>query len=158
MNKTGKIILAIIIIVIAVLVCYNTFGKNGLNVKEDEKENVVVEENVTVEEENTTVNEVENEVEPENETTVENVVENKEAPKSSATVYESDTDTGSTNKKEEAINLVKEKWGEDSTVSFTCDSITVNGEYIIAVISNEKATVLNYFRVNLDNKTVVVDY
>ena len=56
------------------------------------------------------------------------------------------------------LKLVKEKWGEDDTVSFTCDSITSDGEYVVAVNSIQKASVLNYFRVNLEKKTVVVDY
>ena len=39
-----------------------------------------------------------------------------------------------------------------------CDQVTSNGEYIIAVVSLETASVRNYFRVNLNNKTVEVKY
>ena len=74
------------------------------------------------------------------------------------TAYNENSQVGTTNKKQEAINLVKEKWGEDSTVSFSCDSVTSNGEYIIAVTSLETATVRNYFRVNLEKKTVTIEF
>ena len=56
------------------------------------------------------------------------------------------------------INLVKEKWGEDNTVTYRCDSVTAEGEYIIAVVSTQSATVKNYFRVNLANETVIIEY
>lgn len=156
MGKSAKVLIAVVVIAIAVLICYNTLGKKGP--VSTETDNTIVEEN-TVEneviEDNTVNNEVENEVVNE---VVENKVETPSVPKSSANAYESDSDVGSTNKKEEAIKLVKEKWGEDDTVSFTCDSITSDGEYVVAVNSKEKASVLNYFRVNLEKKTVVVDY
>ncbi len=76
----------------------------------------------------------------------------------SSIAYEDDSDNGSTEKKEQAIALVKEKWGEDDTVSFRCDSVNEQGEYIIAVISKASAIVKNYFKVNLESKTVEVDY
>ena len=63
-----------------------------------------------------------------------------------------------TNKKQEAIDKVKEVWGEDNTVTYRCDSVTNDGEYIIAVVSTETMTVKNYFRVNLEKNTVEVDY
>ena len=73
-------------------------------------------------------------------------------------IYESEKDVGSTNRKQEAINLVKEYWGADDTVTFSCDSVTSKGEYIIAVTSKTTASVSGYFRVNLETKSVEVDY
>jgi hypothetical protein len=81
-----------------------------------------------------------------------------EVPISNNDIYEEDSDVGTTDKKLEAIELAKEKWGADETVSFRCDSVTSNGEYIIAVVSNETATVSTYFIVNLEKRTVEVDY
>lgn len=117
--------------------------------------------------ENITNTAVENEVENE---IVENKVENTEVKDMqdgdekletkdfTTSVYESSSEVGTTNKKEEAISLVKAQWGEDNTVTFSCDSVTQDGIYIIAVTSKERAVVLNYFRVNLATKTVEIDY
>ena len=63
-----------------------------------------------------------------------------------------------TDKKQQAIDLVKEKWGEDDTVTFRVDSTTSKGEYVVAVISKDSVKVKNYFIVNLENMTVEVDY
>ena len=54
--------------------------------------------------------------------------------------------------------MVKQKWGEDDTVSFICDHVTEDGEYMIAVISNSFFEVQNYFRVNIENNTVYLEY
>ncbi len=161
MSRNTKIIIAVILIILVIVICCFTFMKKD---KDDTKsnENVIanetaieniVEENVV---ENSVVNEiVENKIVEEKE---EPIIENVTEVKPQGTVYESKTDTGTTDKKQEAIGLVKEKWGEDSTVTFRCDSVSSKGEYIIAVVSKETATVKNYFKVNLKTKTVEVDY
>ena len=168
MNKTIKIILSIIcVIALFIGVVFATFKLTAkdIEVNNQPEENKSVTETI-IDEENA-VNE--NNVEPENvideDNTVQNttvVPENKTNPKPtdvvpSSAVYEN-SDVGTTDKKEQAINLVKAQWGEDSTVTFRCDSVTSSGEYIIAVVSSETASVKNYFIVNLDKKTVMVDY
>ncbi len=75
-----------------------------------------------------------------------------------AEIYDTNTDLGSTDKKEEAINIVKNMWGEDNTVTYRCDSVTSDGKYIIAVVSTQTASVKNYFKVDLNTKTAEVDY
>ena len=120
----------------------NTNSLNENSTSEDENTNT----NVTVE---NTVETVTPEVTPENTDTV---------PITNNQVYESNTDLGSTEKKQEAINIVKSMWGEDSTVTYRCDSITSDGKYIVAVVSLETASVKNYFRVDLTTKTAEVDY
>lgn len=155
-NNKVKICIAIIAVILVIVICAVVFNKSENT--NDVNSNTV---------ENVTNTEVENEIEN---TTIENatventvteqVVENEqlETKDFSNSVYESSSDAGTTNKKEEAINLVKKQWGEDNTVTFTCDSITSDGIYIIAVTSKERAVVLNYFRVDLANQTVTVDY
>ena len=98
-------------------------------------------------------NSVENEI-----INTEPIIENVIEVKPQGTVYESNSNAGTTDKKQDAIALVKEKWGEDPTVTFRCDSVSNNGEYIIAVVSKESASVKNYFKVNLATKTVEIDY
>lgn len=156
MSKNAKIVIAVVFIVLVIIICCMTLGKN--KEKKDDNintENVVTNEVIEKEDENV-VNEIEsNRVENEVE---EEIIENVTEVKPQGTVYETNSNAGTTDKKQDAIALVKEKWGEDSTVTFRCDSVSSNGEYIIAVISKETAIVKNYFKVNLDTKTVEVDY
>ncbi len=159
MSRNTKIIIAVILVILVIVICCFTFmkkdkkeSKNNENVIANEIVENTVEENVV---DNSIVNEtVENKVVEEKEPIIENVTE----VKPQGTVYESNADTGTTDKKQEAIALVKEKWGEDPTVTFRCDSVSANGEYVIAVVSKEAASVKNYFKVNLKTKTVEVDY
>ena len=154
MSKNTKIIIAVVLVILVIVLCFSKIGKN----KENELKNealTVTNEIIEKEDEN-----VENEVE---ENTVENeveeeIVENVTEVKKQGTVYESNSNAGTTDKKQDAIALVKEKWGEDSTVTFRCDSVSNDGSYIIAVVSKETATVKNYFKVDLSTKTVEVDY
>lgn len=147
--KALKVIIAILVICLVIILCYKTFGNKPTT------ENV--ENEIANTEEIDIVNEVENNLENEvvNETIEENIVE-VENVTAKDNAYESNSDVGSTNKKEEAISLVKEKWGEDNSASFRCDSVRSDGTYIIAVIKDGE--VKNYFKVNLDTKTVEVDY
>lgn len=159
MSKNAKIVIAVVFVVLVIIIFCLTFGKN-----KDKQDNNVGTENVVTNEvvENESENEnVVNETESntvENEVVEEEIIENVTEVKPQGTVYESNSNAGTTDKKQDAIALVKEKWGEDSTVTFRCDSVSSNGEYIIAVVSKESATVKNYFKVNLDTKTVEVDY
>lgn len=166
MNKKNVIIVMILIvvaIVIAIVAGYFTFKlirKEDRNI--DNPENNVATEagmikNETIENklENTSV--IENKVNEETNTTI-TEPNTGTAVVPSSVIYETNPDAAATDKKQEAIELVKKEWGEDSTVSFRCDHVTENGEYRIAVISKETASVKNYFTVNLQNKTVEVEY
>lgn len=157
MDNKIKIIIGIVAIILVITICAVTFGK---------KENIEEVNSNTVENSVTTNTEVENKIENR---VIENKVENatktpvvedeKLATEDfSTSVYENNSDVGTTNKKQEAINLVKAQWGVDDTVEFSCDSITKDGIYIIAVTSKERAVVVSYFRVDLAAKTVTVDY
>jgi len=166
------IIIAVVLIIVAFRVSFaitrknNETNFNNNTVQENKvKENKTVE-NTTIENESKNENKiVENKVvDTSNKNVTDKVVPaNQSAPTTgtsvapSSVVYES-TDIGSTDKKQQAIELVKKQWGDDNTVSFRCDSVTSEGEYIIAVVSTETASVKNYFRVNINTKTVEVDY
>ena len=162
MSKSTKIIITVILILIVLVVIVFAFTnpKKGLNENttntanetNNSIENKISQENIL--EENTVQNKIQNQNISQQDDKVESVT--NIVPQ--GTAYSSDSDTGTTNKKQEAIELVKQKWGEDSTVAFSCDSVTSDGEYIIAVTSLETATVRNYFRVNLKNKTVTIEF
>ena len=154
-----KIVIGIVCIILVVLLCI-TFSKNG-NIQNEVNNTVNKVENVVNETKNEVTN-VANDVleddKKENTVSNSNEVVTLEPSVSNNNIYEQNSDVGTTDKKQEAIDLVKAEWGEDSTVSYRCDSVTSNGEYIIAVVSKETTAVKNYFRVNLAQKTVEVDY
>lgn len=162
MSNKMKIIIAVVVILLTVVCGVSAFYVTS---NHDEDNNNIVENNTIIENEFIEENIVDENTMQENGVKLENntqnttpVIENVTSVAPQGTAYESNSDVGTTNKKQEAINLVKQEWGEDSTVTFSCDSVTAKGEYIIAVTSLETATVKNYFIVNLENKTVTVDY
>lgn len=156
MNKKIAIIVVCIILVV-ISVCAVFFSKKG-NEENNTIDNEVVE-NILKE----------NEIKPENiaeENKVENeVVEPVQTEPNTGTsvvpssaIYESNSDVGTTDKKQQAIDLVKNYWGEDSDATYRCDYVDSNGEYIIAISSIQSASIKGYFRVNLENKTVDIEY
>lgn len=141
-------IIAICVIIIILLCVYGTKGKKTENIENSTTENVA--ENIleNVADENNT-----------KENTVTEKIENTSSEYSiTNNIYDQNTGVGTTDNKQKAIDLVKNTWGEDSTVSFRCDSVTNDGIYIIAVVSKETMSVKNYFRVNLETGDVEVDY
>lgn len=167
MEKKVKIIIVVVLIIILLGIGVFAFSRGSKNENLADN-NVVNEENII----NNVVNEniVQNEVEEIVEDPVEEETPKVEEQSNTATtttsnttyqsqkVYESNENVGTTDKKEQAINLVKEYWGQDDDATFRCDSVTTNGEYIIAVSSKKSATVSGFFRVNLENKTVEVEF
>ena len=165
MDKKIVSIIILIIIIIAALV-YTYKNNNTVNVNIEATQNItevneIKEENTIAE--NTEIIENVNEntysADNQNVNTVQNaIIQDNLISSPEKNIYESEKDVGSTNKKQEAINLVKEYWGEDDKVTFTCDSVLSKSEYIVAVVSKKTASVSGYFRVNIDTKTVEVDY
>lgn len=164
MEKKNIIIFVVLVIVAIVLAIFAGIATFNLTKKDNKQAeaNTVNETNSTVVARYELTNEVqysiqmEDDVLPDTNTTTEPNTGTSVVP--SSAIYETNPDVGATDKKQEAIELVKKEWGEDSTVSFRCDHVTENGEYMIAVTSLETATVKNYFKVNLENKTVEVEY
>lgn len=103
---------------------------------------------------NTSTNVVENEAE-EN-TTTNNIPSNVTAPQNAVT--SGDDDRLAESKQSQALELVKQKWGTDSKVYFTNESVKSNGEYIVAVRDKSTTEVKQYFKVNIDTGSVEVDY
>ena len=161
MKDGVKIILGIIVlgVIIGLCVFYTdtaTVDNNG-NIATTEKQDVVEDKVAKEPEVSNTANEIK-EDDSNDVSKVENVTTTVLAQHTGSNIYETNSDVGSTSEKEKAINMVKQKWGEDDTVSFICDHVTEDGEYMIAVISNSFFEVQNYFRVNLENNTVYLEY
>ena len=157
MSRNTKIVIAVVLIVIVVVVLCCTLGgkKEDTNITNETSVNSIAEENIVEENEVDTIT-IENEVE--NEVDEEPIIENVTELEPQGSVYETNSDIGTTDKKQQAINLVKEKWGQDESVTFRCDSVTTKGEYIIAVVSKNGSGVKNYFKVNLEKKEVEIHY
>lgn len=162
MKKHGYIIIIILALALGIVSCIitmrvgttETIGNENYvdetviaaqNTKNETVENEIVQNTI----ENITTNVVENAT---NEVHVENTI----TPNNIKNAYEADL--GTTDNKQEAIELVKKTWGEDSSVTFRCDSVSPDGKYIVAVVSLDTASVKNYFKVDLNTKTVEVDY
>lgn len=73
-------------------------------------------------------------------------------------VTSGDDDKLAENKQNQAVELVKQKWGSDSKVYFTNESVNSKGEYIVAARDKSSTEVKNYFKVNIETGTVEVDY
>ncbi len=152
--------------IIALLICIAVIGVtfwmlNDIKKKVDLQANKP-EKNTNIVNNNQIENEIKNEntVEPENtviENTIENTVENNTAKKTTQINTMVPYKPTSTNKKEEAINLVKKNWGEDDSVDFSFEYINEKGEYVVSVKDKSTATVRCYFKVNITNGSVELD-
>lgn len=165
MDRNVKIIIIVVLLVILLGIC--TFAYTRRNEAQNVENNIANEENLVEENniiENNDIQEqivddpVEDDTNEEIDVTEPVSTTIPETTYQSQKAYEASDTVGTTDKKEEAINLVKEYWGPDDTVTYRCDSITTDGEYIIAVTSTETATVKGFFRVNLENKSVTVEF
>lgn len=58
---------------------------------------------------------------------------------------------------QKAIQIVKENWGEDSTVYFRYDDITAKGEYIICVRDKETTNALYFYTVNVETGAFTIE-
>lgn len=154
-NKLFFIIGIVILIVLIVILINNKRKKN--TVSAENQNNIEINDETDNEFENSISEEIINEIEKamqnklEEENAIANITDNKKTSSNKTT-------PGITDKKQEAIELVKKEWGEDSSVNFAFDYVNEKGEYVIAVKDNVTATVKNYFKVNLTTKKVEVDY
>ena len=66
-------------------------------------------------------------------------------------------DLDSVSDKEKAIKLVAEEWGEDSSVYYTNEGVS-SGYYIVAVRDKSNTSVKMFYKVDVNNNTVEVDW
>lgn len=66
-------------------------------------------------------------------------------------------DLSDSSEKEKAITLVAKEWGEDSSVYFTNEGIS-SGLYIVAVRDKSNTSVKMFYKVDLKNNTVEIDW
>ena len=153
MKKALKFIVPGICILVVGITFYMIFDiQNKVEEKNYGTENIadndeeIEEENIT---DSNTANVEDEEVEN-NTTEADNTVEDDNLM--------SEEDKSANSNQEKAINLVKEYWGEDSSVYFTNEGTNSKGEYIVAVRQKTSTTVDDYFKVNIETEEVEVDY
>ncbi len=164
-KKILKYIIPILCVIVVGVAFYMIFDiKNKVDeslYNTDDISNVTNDDIVEKDISNDIINEV-NEIDEVDENTISNetnkVVENKVDTKADREAVEEKTDEGSTTKKQQAIELVKKEWGEDSSVSYRCETVNSKGEYVVAVIMKSSGSVKAYFNVNLETKSVQIDY
>ena len=111
--------------------------------------------NVVVENKAQSNNIVENVVDNQVKEKVENKVET--SPKTNSNSEVTSEDLSNSSEKEKAVTLVAKEWGEDSSVYFTNEGVS-NGLYIVAVRDKSNTSVKMFYKVDLKNKTVEVDW
>lgn len=70
-----------------------------------------------------------------------------------APITSTDKASNTTDKKQTAIDIVKESWGEDNDVLFDC-YVNSNGEYIVSITDIQSGKVLTYYQVNLETRKI----
>lgn len=155
--------ICVLVVVLTFVLLFDMKNKAS-KIADSRNANEVNSENV-VDNTNTNTNTVENIVDEnsvQNET-VENTntntnTTNEEVKTPQTAVTSGDDDKLAENKQKQAIELVKQKWGTDSKVYFTNESVNSKGEYIVAARDKSSTEVKNYFKVNIETGTVEVDY
>lgn len=100
---------------------------------------------------------VDNEIDENN--VIENTTENSVSETESNTVSNNSTNKNSSKNKEEiALNMAKEKWGNDNSVSFRNSGTDENGRYIVKVIDAETTNVVVWYYIDVDNNKIETKY
>ena len=154
MNK--KIIYVVIAVVV---VCAGVIiGKNIINnentVETSKNYNNLLNENKIVNKTNTAENKIGNEATNEIQNEVENTVgqENIEEEHINS---ESKEDVDTKDDKEKAIEIAKEDWGEDDSVSFKFDRIDSKGNYIVVVRDKATTNALKWYTIDVEEEKVI---
>ena len=157
MKDKDKVILAIIAIIILVIliillsiklvkkhITIPTMQSDSEQKIENSKENHIVQEKVN----NINTNDIENN------TIQNNIIQN--------TIQNNSANTGNVNTEEErneqkAINIAKQNWGEDDTVSFSLDTVDDKGRYIICVRDKQTTRALYWYTIDVESGTVTIE-
>lgn len=162
-NKILILVLILALIIVGLLIRDNDeLGKPENNVTQNKVQQVEnkVTNKIENKVENTEKNEVNNKVENVVENTVaNNVVENKVQNEVIENTTTEETTTSQPPKQDndqKAINMVKQDWGEDSSVTFKIDEKKENGKYVVSVVDKNTTAVLVWYDVDVENNTIQV--
>lgn len=149
MKNRNAIIMFVLVIAVVGIAIYlaiqisNSSLNNEINT--ENKNNYLELDNMIITNEVRTNNEIiENGIEPENNIVIpeQNTVENSTSK-----------DTGDTDKKQKAINLVKQDWGTDNSVYFYVDEEKNDGTYLVSVRDKNTTNVVVWYDVDVNKNT-----
>lgn len=157
MEKSTKIIVGILIIALIIMGIVLWTSKE--EIKEADKQNSINQINITQSENNLVQNK-----EEDNENKIENIVSEDKQDEilNETTEVEDLTNTSQTvdnqkkeeNNNEKAINMVKNDWGADDSVSFKIDEQTEDGKYVVSVVDKNTTKVIMWYDVDINNNTI----
>lgn len=159
-NKILIILLIMALIIIGCLISENKeLGKLDNNVIENKVQKVEnkVSKPTNNKVENTTKDKDENLVN--NTVNDNNVVENtvpNEVVQNTVTEETTSSQSPKEDNDQKAINMVKQDWGEDSSVTFKIDEKKENGKYVVSVVDKKTTAVLVWYDVDVKNNTIQV--
>lgn len=157
MKEKNKVILAIMVIAILVIliillsiklvnkhITIPTMQSNSKQKIENSKENDIVQEEIN----NINTNE------QLNNTIQNNVIQNTMQNNS---VNADNVNTEEERNEQKAINIAKQNWGEDDTVSFSLDTVDDKGRYIICVRDKQTTRALYWYTIDIESGTVTIE-
>lgn len=157
MEKSTKIIVGILIIALIIMGIVLWTSKE--EIKETDKQNSINQINITQSENNLVQNK-----EEDTENKIENIVSEDKQDEilNETTEVEDLTNTSQTvdnqkkeeNNNEKAINMVKNDWGADDSVSFKIDEQTEDGKYVVSVVDKNTTKVIMWYDVDINNNTI----
>lgn len=157
MEKSTKIIVGILIIALIIMGIVLWTSKE--EIKETDKKNSINQINITQSENNLVQNK-----EEDTENKIENIVSEDKQDEilNETTEVEDLTNTSQTvdnqkkeeNNNEKAINMVKNDWGADDSVSFKIDEQTEDGKYVVSVVDKNTTKVIMWYDVDINNNTI----
>ena len=152
-TKGLTILLVLLVIFLCVYICYVYMQDRN---KEKNETDTIVQENII---QNSIIENTLNEVNTENIVTqqtqninTQNSIKNNEPEVVGKEEQESNQETGGINPEEKAINLAKQKWGQNSDAYIFKVDYVEGDIYHVAVISN--AMIISYMDVNIKTEEV----
>lgn len=123
-----------------------------------EDDNYITENENNIIDEEITNNTIDNATSNTTNTNAKNTVTNTNSVNNKNNVSTEETEEkNNVSDKDKAIAMVQAEWGSDSSVYFTSEGIS-GGNYIVAVRDKSNTSVKMFYKVNLENNTVEIDW
>ena len=134
------------------------YDNNSNNTVYDYEDNYIKNDENTIENDEKNNTNTENIIENEENTIIKNTtVTNTSNTKTNTTKTEETEEKNNVSDKDKAISMVQAEWGSDSSVYFTSEGVS-NGYYIVAVRDKSNTSVKLFYKVNLQENTVEIDW